>query len=196
MVIRSMMEAVKDPAFNQALNLILLDNTKPKGQKTAHCLIFICGKLETETFVQIFTVMQTYLRVRQLSTEPLRTYGERCRAAIRDVQDVFTERNQPTDWEALWQALTTGLMFMNAQQDFRDVAMVHMVGWDKAKWTLDNLIALTNNCQDLQRGAGGHHDDSIAALTSNIGLDPEQLTEQVALLLQQQSAAGAPPHQL
>ena len=37
MVIRSMMEAVKDPAFNQALNLILLDNTKPKGRKTAHC---------------------------------------------------------------------------------------------------------------------------------------------------------------
>ena len=50
MVIRSMMEAVKDPAFNQALNSILLDTSKPRGRKTAHCLIFICGKLETETF--------------------------------------------------------------------------------------------------------------------------------------------------
>ena len=44
MVIRSMMEAVKDPVFNQALNSIL-DTTKPRGRKTAHCLIFICSKL-------------------------------------------------------------------------------------------------------------------------------------------------------
>ena len=123
MVTRSMMEGIKDPAFNQVLNSILLDTTKPRGRKTAHCLIFICSKLETKTFVQIFMVMQAYLRVRQLSTESLRTYGERCRAAIRDVQDAFTERNQPTDWEAIWKALTTGLMFMNARQDFRDVAL-------------------------------------------------------------------------
>ena len=140
--------------------------------------------------------MQAYLRVRQLSTESLQTYGERCHTAIHDVQDAFTECNQPTDWEALWRALTTGLMFMNARQDFRDVAMVHVVGWDKTKWTLDNLIALTNNRQDLQRGAGGRHNDSIAMLTSNMGVNPDQLTEQVALLLQQRSAAGAPPHQL
>ena len=43
MVICSMMEAVKDPAFNHVLNSILLDTTKPCRHKTAHCLIFIAA---------------------------------------------------------------------------------------------------------------------------------------------------------
>ena len=33
-----------------------------------------------------------------------------------------------------------GLMFMGAWQDFCDVTMVHIIDWDKSKWTLDNLI--------------------------------------------------------
>ena len=87
----AIMAAVKDPAFNQAMNEVYRDPANPTGRRAAHLLVFMCSKIESETFIQIFTVIRTYLSIRQRRDEPMRTYSERVRAAIRDVESAFTD---------------------------------------------------------------------------------------------------------
>jgi hypothetical protein len=124
----AIMAAIKDPAFNQAMNEVYRDPTKEAGRRVAHLLVFMCSKIESETFIQIFTVIRTYLGIRQRRDEAMRTYSERVRSAIRDVESAFTDRGQPTDWKALWKAITVGNMFAGSLREFQSAALIHVTG--------------------------------------------------------------------